>query len=62
MTAEDWKRSRSGPEVPGNLANEVLEGQLPDEEFGRVLPTTTLSQSNGTGAEPARLLHATSCL
>jgi hypothetical protein len=51
-----------GLEVLGDLTDETLEGQLPDQELRRLLVTTDLSQSDGTGAEPVRLLNATSCL
>ena len=51
-----------GLEVLGNLADETLEGELPDQELGGLLVTTDLSQSNGTGAEPVRLLNTTSDL
>jgi hypothetical protein len=61
MTAEDWNR-KVRLEVLGDLTDETLEGQLPDQELRRLLVPTDLSQSDGTGAEPVRLLHATSCL
>ena len=51
-----------GLEVLSDLTDETLEGELPDEEFGRLLVTTDFSQSDGTGAEPVRLLHTTSDL
>ena len=51
-----------GFEVLGNLADETLEGELPDQEFGRLLVATDLSQSDGTRAEPVRLLNTTSDL
>ena len=54
--------SEVGLEVLSDLTNETLEGQLPDQELGRLLVPTDLSQSHSTGAEPMRLLHATSCL
>ena len=51
-----------GFEILGNLADETLEGELPDQEFGGLLVATDLSQSDGTGAEPMRLLNTTSDL
>ena len=48
--------------ILGNLADEWLEGQLPNQELCQLLVPTDLSQSNCTGAEPVRLLHTTSCL
>ena len=35
-------------EVLGDLTNETLEGELSDEELGRLLVTTDLTESNGT--------------
>ena len=35
-------------EVLGNLTDETLEGQLADEEFGRLLVATNLTKSDGT--------------
>jgi len=43
-------------EVLCNLTNKTLQ------ELRRLLVTTNLLQGDGTGAEPVRLLHATSCL
>ena len=51
-----------GFEVLSDLADETLERELPDQEFGGLLVTTDLSQSDGTGAEPVRLLNTTSDL
>ncbi len=38
-----------GLEVLGDLTNETLEGQLADEQLGRLLVTTNLTESDGTG-------------
>jgi histone H3 len=51
-----------GLEVLSDLTNETLEGKLPDEELGGLLVATNFSESDGTRAEPVRLLHATSSL
>ena len=45
-----------GLEVLGNLTNETLEGQLADQELGRLLVTTDLTKGNGTGAVTMGLL------
>lgn len=47
-------------EVLGNLADEALEGELPDEQLGRLLVPPDLTKSNGTRPEPVGLLHTTS--
>jgi hypothetical protein len=46
-----------GLEVLGNLAHETLEGQLADEQLGRLLVTTDLTQGDGSGPVPVGLLH-----
>ena len=43
-------------EVLGNLADETLEGELSDEELGRLLVATDLTESDGTRLVPVRLL------
>jgi hypothetical protein len=43
-------------EVLGNLADETLEGQLSDEELGRLLVATDLAESDGTRLVPVGLL------
>jgi hypothetical protein len=43
-------------EVLGNLTNETLEGELADEELGRLLVATNLTESDGTGLVAVRLL------
>jgi histone H3 len=35
-------------EILGNLTNQTLEGELSDEELGRLLVTTDLTESDGT--------------
>lgn len=47
-------------EVLGNLTDEALEGQLPDEELSALLVTTDLTQGYGTGPVTVGLLD-TSC-
>lgn len=38
---------------------ETLEGELPDEELGRLLVATNLTESDGTGLVAVRLLDTT---
>ena len=73
MTAEDWKR-RSGGEsldhvtertvtnlvVLGDFTDKTLEGQLADQEFGRLLVATNFTEGDGTRAKEVRLLDTTS--
>ena len=47
-------------EVLGNLTNQPLEGELPDEELCRLLVATNFTEGDGTGAEAVRLLDTTS--
>lgn len=47
-------------EVLSNLTNKALEGQLADEELGRLLVATDLTESDGTGLVAVRLLDTTS--
>eukprot|EP00116_Pleurobrachia_bachei_P003035 sb/3463297/ len=49
-----------GLEVLGNLTNKTLEGQLPQEQFSRLLVSPDLSKGNGTGPVPVGLLHSSS--
>ena len=46
-------------EVLGDLADETLEGQLADEEVGRLLIPTDLSEGNSSGMVTVGLLDAT---
>ena len=48
-----------GFEILGNFTNKSLEGQLSDQEFGRLLVTTNLTKGNGTWSVSVRLLDAT---
>ncbi len=48
-----------GLEVLSDLTNKALEGELADEELSRLLVTTDLTESNGTGAVTVRLLDTT---
>ena len=43
-------------EVLGDLTNQTLEGELADEELGRLLVATDLTESDGTGLVAVRLL------
>ena len=45
-----------GLEVLGDFADQTLEGQLADEELGRLLVATDLTESDGTRLVPVRLL------
>jgi hypothetical protein len=46
-------------EVLGDLTNKALEGQLADEELGRLLVATDLTESDGTRLVAVRLLDTT---
>ena len=48
-----------GLELLGDLTDEALEGELADEKVGRLLVTTDLTKSNGTGSVTVRLLDST---
>ena len=43
-------------EVLSDFTNKALERELADEQFGRLLVTPNFTKSDGTGAEPMRLL------
>jgi hypothetical protein len=45
-------------EILGDFTNEALEGELPDEELGRLLVATNFAESDGSWTEPMGLLHA----
>ena len=47
-----------GLEVLGDLADEALEGELPDEELGGLLVPPDLTKGHGSGAVPVGLLDA----
>jgi histone H3 len=46
-------------EVLCDLTDETLEGKLPDEELGRLLVATDLSECDSSRAEAMGLLHTT---
>ena len=48
-----------GLEVLGDLADQALEGQLPDEQLSALLVLADLAQGDGAGPVPVGLLHAT---
>ena len=50
-----------GLEVLGDFSDETLEGQLADEQLGRLLVATDLTKSDGTGAVTMGFLDAASC-
>jgi len=45
-------------EVLGNLTDETLEGELADEEIGRLLVPADLAKGNGSGTVTVGLLDA----
>ena len=47
-------------EVLSDFTNETLEGELADEELGRLLVPTNFTESDGTRTETMRLLDTTS--
>lgn len=47
-----------GLEVLGDLADEALEGQLADQELGRLLVTTDLTEGHCAGPVTMGLLHS----
>lgn len=46
-------------EVLGNFTNETLEGELADEQLGRLLVAPNFTEGDGSRAEPVRLLDTT---
>jgi len=46
-------------EILSNFTNEPLEGELPDEELGRLLVSSDLTKSDRSRAETMGLLHTT---
>jgi histone H3 len=48
-----------GLEVLGNLTDETLEGELADQELGRLLVLSDLTESDGTGSVTMGLLDTT---
>ena len=46
-------------EVLGDFTDQTLEGELADEELGRLLVATDLTESDGTRLVPVRLLDTT---
>ena len=48
--------SEVGLEVLGDLTDQTLEGQLADQQVGRLLVTTDLTKSNSSGSVTMRLL------
>ena len=48
-----------GLEVLGDLADEALEGELPDEELGGLLVPADLAKGDGSRAVPVGLLDST---
>jgi histone H3 len=50
--------TKIGLEVLGNLTHKTLEGQLADEKVGRLLVTTDLTKSYGSGTVTVGLLNS----
>ena len=48
-----------GLEILGNLTNQSLEGELADQKLSRLLVSSNLTESDGTGLVSVRLLDAT---
>ena len=46
-------------EVLSDLTNKTLEGELADEQLGRLLVATDLAESDGSGPEAMGLLDTT---
>ena len=46
-------------EILRDLADETLEGELADEQLGRLLVAADLAERDGAGAEAMGLLHTT---
>ena len=49
-----------GLEVLGDLADQPLEGELPDEELSTLLVPADLAKGDGSGPVPVGLLHSAS--
>ena len=47
-------------EILSNFTNETLEGELADEQLGRLLVTPNFTEGDSTGPETMRLLDTTS--
>ena len=60
LESHDGRRLEAevGLEVLGDLADQTLEGQLADEELGRLLVTTDLTEGDGSGTITMGLLHS----
>ena len=56
-TLKGTRRGETDLEVLRDFTNETLEGELADEELGRLLVPTDLTKSDGTRPETMRLLH-----
>ena len=50
--------SEANLKVLRNFADETLEGELADEQLGRLLVTTNFTEGDGAGADTMGLLHA----
>ena len=63
MESSDGRRleSQVGLEVLGDLTDETLEGELSDQEFGRLLVSSDLSKGDGSWSVTMRFLHSSSC-
>ena len=67
LKEEGWSELQSGLElaeeayleVLGDFTDEALEGELADEELGRLLVATDFTEGDGSGTETMRLLDTT---
>ena len=62
LESSDGRRleSQVGLEVLGDLTDQTLEGELSDQEFGRLLVSSDLSKSDGSWSVTMRFLHSAS--
>jgi len=61
LKSHDSRRleAKVGLEVLGDFPDETLEGQLPDEKFGRLLVTSDFTKGDGSGPEAMGFLDTT---
>ncbi len=56
----EWSYWYRHLEVLRDFADEALEGELADEELGRLLVATNFTEGDGSGPEAMGLLHTSS--
>ena len=61
LESRDGRRleTQIGLELLGDLTNQTLEGQLPDQQLGGLLEPSDLTKGDGTGLKAMRLLDST---